>query len=90
MSTVALSRAGSVSVATSHTVIDGVKDHKLVLVARNQTDRLPRQMTQLGNLVKARSVVRLCSDQLVSYECLERVLIVRNIRTVVGGGASTA
>jgi hypothetical protein len=28
-------RGESVSVATAHTVTDGIKDHKLVLVARN-------------------------------------------------------
>jgi hypothetical protein len=42
---------GPVYVAAAHTVVDGIKDHKLVLVPRNQSDRLCLQTTKLGHLV---------------------------------------
>jgi hypothetical protein len=38
---------GPISVA-AHTFTDGTKYHKLVLVARNQADRLRQQTTKLG------------------------------------------
>jgi membrane protein YdbS with pleckstrin-like domain len=38
-----------------HTTSDGIMDHKLVLVAWNQADRMRRQLNKLGHLVKASS-----------------------------------
>jgi hypothetical protein len=59
--------SGSVSVAAARTVADGIKDQKLVLVARSR-----RQMTKLGNPLKPEAattapVVRLHSDRPASY-----------------------
>jgi hypothetical protein len=45
---------GPVCVATAHSVADGIKHHKLVLVVRNQVDRLRRQMTKLGYFIIAK------------------------------------
>jgi hypothetical protein len=46
-------RVKPVSVATAHTITAGIKDRKLLLVARNKVDRLRQQTTQLGRFVKA-------------------------------------
>jgi hypothetical protein len=46
-------RGGPVSVAIAHIVIDGIKDHELVFVAKNQADGLGQQITQLGHFLKA-------------------------------------
>jgi hypothetical protein len=50
-----LKHGGAVSVVAPHTVVDRIKDHKLVIVAGNQADRLRRQITKLGYFVKAGS-----------------------------------
>ena len=46
--------SGSVSVDALRTITEGSKDHKLVLVAKNQADRLQRQIGKLGHFLKAR------------------------------------
>jgi membrane protein YdbS with pleckstrin-like domain len=38
-----------------HTASDGIMDHKLVLVAWNQADRMRRQLNKLGRFSKASS-----------------------------------
>jgi hypothetical protein len=78
------------SVATAHTFPDGIKDHKLVLVARNQPDMKRRYI--LGHSVKAGS-----GNHSTGRKTLEQptrliriVVIVRDIQPVVDVGASTA
>jgi hypothetical protein len=65
-----LSRSETSTVASESHTGDGIKDRKLVLVAKNQAGR--QQITQLGHFVNAgrgsnRPVVILGSNQLVSY-----------------------
>jgi hypothetical protein len=54
-----------VALSEAYTARDGVMDHKLVLVARNQADRLLQQISQLGN---NSTIVRPFNDQLVSFD----------------------
>jgi hypothetical protein len=90
-----VTRGKSVSVATTHTVTDGIKDHKLVLVARNQADRQTAtvdnptryETASKSDTATTAPVVRLCSDQTVSYVY---VAIVRDIEPIVDAGARTA
>jgi hypothetical protein len=65
-----MSTSETSTVASESHTADGIKDRKLVLVAKNQAGRLRQQ--KLGHFVKAgrgnnRPVVRLGSNQLVSY-----------------------
>jgi hypothetical protein len=86
-----MSTSETSTVASESHTSDGIKDRKLVLVAKNQANRLRPQITQLGHLITTIApVVRLGSNQLVSYERLVRVVIVRDIQPIGDGGASTA
>ncbi len=65
-------RGEPVAVSEAHTASDGIMNHKLVLIARTQGDKLRQQISKLSNFGKpdvARTVpvVRFWSDQLVSY-----------------------
>jgi 4-aminobutyrate aminotransferase-like enzyme len=44
-------RGGPVSIATAHTIIDGIKNYKLVFVAMNLADRLRQQTAKLAHFI---------------------------------------
>jgi hypothetical protein len=67
-----MSTSETSTVASESDTADGIKDRKLVVVAKNQAGRLRQQITQLGHFVNAgrgsnRPVVILGCNQLVSY-----------------------
>jgi hypothetical protein len=56
----------SVSVSEAHVASDGITDHKPVLVAWNQVDKLRQPITKLGDFVEAGRGNNNAGRQLVS------------------------